>query len=89
MLCSYQTRRIRRSEHVAGKERGEMHGRFFLGGGEPETKSPLERTKHKWDDNVRMYLTVTGMKGVQWISIVQDGENRLCVVKTITNLRGP
>ena len=63
--------------------------KVFFGGGGPETKSPLERTKHKWDDNVRMYLTVTGMKGVQWISIIQDGENRLCVVKTITNLRGP
>jgi len=38
----------------------------------PEGKSPLERPRRRWEDNIRMDLHEVGCRGVDWIELVQD-----------------
>jgi hypothetical protein len=33
---------------------------------------PLGRPRHRWEDNIKMYLEVIGYGGVGWIHDVQD-----------------
>jgi hypothetical protein len=40
--------------------------------GKPEGKKPLSRPKHRWEDNIKMHLKVTGWVGMDWIYLVQD-----------------
>jgi hypothetical protein len=47
--------------------RGEMHTIF---GG----KRPLGRPRHRWEENITMYLKETGWNVVEWILLTQDGD---------------
>jgi hypothetical protein len=40
--------------------------------GNPEGRNPLERPEHRWQHNIKMYLTKIGMDGVDWINMAQD-----------------
>jgi hypothetical protein len=44
--------------------------RVFVG--RPKVKRPLERPRHRWDDNIKMDLKETGIDGVNWIWLAQD-----------------
>jgi len=57
--------------------------------GNPEGKCSLRKPQHKWENNVRMYLKVEGWESMEWIRVDQGGENRLCVARTVINLRVP
>jgi hypothetical protein len=35
----------------------------------PEGKRPLERPKHRWEDNIKMDLQEVGCWGVDWIEL--------------------
>jgi hypothetical protein len=35
--------------------------------GEPEGKRPLERPRHRWEDNIKMDLGEIGWGGIDWI----------------------
>jgi hypothetical protein len=37
----------------------------------PEGKRPLGRPRHRWEDNIKMYLKGIGYEGVNWIHVVQ------------------
>jgi len=37
----------------------------------PEGKRPLGRPRHRWEDNIKMYLKEIGYEGVNWIHVVQ------------------
>jgi hypothetical protein len=37
--------------------------------GNPEWKTPLGRTRRKWENNIRMHLKETGYEGVDWIHL--------------------
>jgi len=59
--------RMRWVGHVAhGVGRGEGFG------GEPEGKRPLGRPKHRWEDNMKIYLQEVGCGGMYWIEMAQD-----------------
>jgi hypothetical protein len=74
-------------EHVACMgEIGNAY-RFFVG--KPEGKRPLGRCKHKWDDNVRMYLREIGWKGVYWIHLAQERNQWRALANTVMNLGVP
>jgi hypothetical protein len=39
--------------------------------GKPEGR-PLERARHRWEDNIKMDLRGMGWGGMDWIDLVQD-----------------
>jgi len=57
-------RRVGARGTYGGKERG-IQG--FVG--EPEEKTPLGRTRRRWDDNITMDLQEVGCGGTGWIEL--------------------
>jgi hypothetical protein len=51
----------------------------------PEIKRPLGRLRHRWDDNIKMYLEGIGCEDVDWTHLAQDRVHWL-TVPTIMNL---
>jgi hypothetical protein len=47
-------RRMRWAGHVA--HMGEKRNAYRLSAGKPEGKTPLERPRQRWKDNIKMYL---------------------------------
>jgi len=45
---------------------------YYYFGGEPEGKRPLGRPKHRWEDNMKIYLQEVGCGGMYWIELTQD-----------------
>jgi hypothetical protein len=39
--------------------------------GKPKGKRPLERHRHRWDDNINMDLREKGINDVNWIQLAQ------------------
>jgi hypothetical protein len=44
--------------------------RFFVG--KPARKRPLARTRHRWEDNIKMDIRTIGWGGLDWSDLVQD-----------------
>jgi hypothetical protein len=40
--------------------------------GKPEGKRPLERSRRKWEDSIKMNLKEVGFGFMGWIDLVQD-----------------
>jgi hypothetical protein len=57
--------------------------------GKPEGKRPLGRQRRRWVDNIKMDLREIGWGGMDWIDLVQDGNQWGAVVSTVMNLRVP
>jgi hypothetical protein len=55
----------------------------------PERKKPLEMSRHRWEDNIRMDLTEIGWKDVDWMHLTQDRDQWLDILNTVMNLRVP
>jgi hypothetical protein len=49
-----KSRRLRRARHVACM--GERRGAYRALVGKPEGRRPLERPRHRWEDNIKMDL---------------------------------
>jgi hypothetical protein len=60
-----KSRRIRWAGHVAPM--GEGRGVYRVLVGKPEGKRPLGRSRHRWEDNIKMDLREIGIDGVNWI----------------------
>jgi hypothetical protein len=56
--------------------------------GKPEGYRPLGRTKHRWEDNIKMDLKEIRW-GVDWIDLAQDWERWRDLVNAVMNLRVP
>jgi hypothetical protein len=57
--------------------------------GKPEGKRPIERTRHKWVDNVNMDLRGIGWGGMDWIHLAQDRSQWRALVNMVINFRIP
>jgi hypothetical protein len=57
--------------------------------GEPEGKRPVERTRCRWMDNVKIDLGEIGWGGLDWIGLAQDWESQKALVKAAKNLWVP
>jgi hypothetical protein len=57
--------------------------------GKPEGKIPQGRLKHRWVDNIRIYLRKRGWDGIDWIDLVQDRDHWRALVNTVMNLWVP
>jgi hypothetical protein len=54
--------------------------------GRPKGKRPLGRPRHRWEDYVKLDLRETGIDGMNWIQLAQDGVQWWAFVKTVMNL---
>jgi hypothetical protein len=57
-----KSRRMGWAEHVA--RLGEERGVYRVLVGKPEGKRPLGKPRHRWEDNIRMYLQEVGCGGM-------------------------
>jgi hypothetical protein len=68
-----------------GEERG-VH-RVLVG--KPEGKRPLERPRHRWEDNIKMGVEEVGGGGGDWMELAQDRDRWRAFVSVVKNLRVP
>jgi hypothetical protein len=64
---------------------GEGRGVYRVSVGRPEGKRPLERPRHRWEDNIKMDLREIGIDG----TMAQDRVQWWAFVNTVMNLRVP
>jgi hypothetical protein len=51
---------------------GEIRPAYKILVGKSEGKRPLERTRHRREDNIKMDRKATGWNCVEWIHLAQD-----------------
>jgi hypothetical protein len=68
---------------------GERRGAYRALVGKPEGRRPLERPRHRWEDNIKMDLLEVGWEGADWIDLAQDRDRWRALVYTVMNLRVP
>jgi hypothetical protein len=76
---------MRWAEHVAWM--GEEKGMYRVLVGKPEGQRPLERPRHRWDDNIKMELQEVGCGVMDWIELAQGTYRWHAIVNVIMNLR--
>jgi hypothetical protein len=57
--------------------------------GKPEEKRPLERTRRKWEDNIKIDLKVIGRGSMDLIDLAQHRDQWRALVNRIMNFRLP
>jgi hypothetical protein len=57
--------------------------------GRPEGKRPLERPRHRWEDNIKLDLREMGIGGTKWIQLAQDRVQWRVCMNTVMNFRVP
>jgi hypothetical protein len=62
-----KSRRMWWAGHVA--RMGEGRGVYRVLVGRPEGKRPLGRSRHRWEDNIKMDLREIGIDGANWIQL--------------------
>ena len=62
---------------------------FKILAGKLTGKRPLGGPRHRWEDNIRMYLKEMGVNMRNWIDAVQDREYWRALVNVALNLRVP
>jgi hypothetical protein len=53
----------------------------------PEGKIPLGKRKHRWVNNIKMYLGEIGLGGMGWIALAQETDQWRPIVNMVMNLR--
>jgi len=82
-----KSRRMRWAGHVA--RMGERRGVYRVLVGKPEGRRSLGRTRHRWEDNIKMDLQVVGCGGMDWIELAQDRDRWKALVSTVMNIGVP
>jgi hypothetical protein len=78
-------RRIRWTGHVA--QMGWERGVYEILVEKPDGKSPLGRSRHRWEDNIKMDLQEVGCGGMGWIGLPQVRDRWRAVVNAVMNRR--
>jgi hypothetical protein len=52
-------------------------------------KRPLGRSRHRWEDNIRMYLQEVGNRCENWIGLAQDRDRWRALASVVRKLRVP
>jgi hypothetical protein len=79
--------RMRWAGHVA--RMGEKSNAYRILVGKSEVKRPLGRPRHRWVDNIKMYLSDIGWGGMDWIDLAQDRDRWRTLVNMVMNLQIP
>jgi hypothetical protein len=82
-----KSNRMRWAQHVACMEKGRGVYRVLFG--RPKGKRPLERPRHRWEDNIKMDLREIWIVGANWFWLAQDRVQWQAFVSTIMNLWAP
>ena len=82
-----KSRRLRLAEHVAKMEEGRSDLKILTG--KSTGKRPLERPRHRWEDNIRMDLEEIGFNAGNWVDSAQDRNYWRALVNATLNLRVP
>jgi hypothetical protein len=82
-----KSRRMRWVGHVALM--GDGRGVYRVWVGKPESKRPLGRHRHRWEDNIKVDRREIGIGGANWIWLAQDRVQWRAFVNTVMNLRVP
>jgi hypothetical protein len=65
-----KAKRMRLAGHVA--RMGEVRGAYNILVGRPEGRGTLGRSRHRWEDNIKMDLGEIGFGDVDWIHWAQN-----------------
>jgi hypothetical protein len=57
--------------------------------GKPEERDPLERPRHRWENNIKMDLYEVGWGGAYWIDMAHYRDRWRALVNAVMNLRVP
>jgi hypothetical protein len=57
--------------------------------GKPAGKRPMEKFRHRWEDNIKMYLQEVGCGVMDWIDLAQDIDSWRTLEDAVINLQGP
>jgi hypothetical protein len=87
IVRAIKARRMRWAGHVV--RMGEVRGAYNILVGRPEGRRPLGRPRHRWEDNIKMYLREIGFGDVDWIHWAQDRDRWQALVNTVVNLQVP
>jgi hypothetical protein len=82
-----KSRRMKWAGHVA--HMGEGRGAYRILVGRPKRKRPLGRPRCRWEDNIKLDLTETGIDGANWIWLAWDRVQCQAFVSVVMNLRVP
>jgi hypothetical protein len=66
---------------------GEGRGVYRVLVGKPEGKIPLGRPRRRWEDNINVDVSETGIDGTNWIQLAQNRVRWWDFVNTVMNLR--
>jgi len=80
-------RRMRWAGHVALM--GDRRGVYRVLVGKPDGKSPLGRSRRRWEDNTTMDRQVVGCGGMDWIEVAQDIDSWRALVNAVMNICVP
>jgi hypothetical protein len=68
---------------------GEERGVYRVLVGRPESKRPLGRPRHRWEDDIKLDLREIGINGANWIRQTQGRVQWRAFVNTAMNLPVP
>jgi hypothetical protein len=68
---------------------GEGRGVYRVLVGRPKGKTPLERPRRRWEDNIKMDVREIGIDGANWIRLARDRVQWQAFVNTVMNLWFP
>jgi len=60
---------------------------FGVSVGKPKCNRPLSRTRHRWEDPIKMGVKETGLEGMAWIKLAQDRASGWVLIKMVINLQ--
>jgi hypothetical protein len=53
--------------------------------GKPEGRKPLGRSRHRWEDNIKLDLREVGWGDIDWINLAQDRDRWRALVNAVMN----
>jgi hypothetical protein len=57
--------------------------------GKPEGKRPLDRSRCRWEDNIKMNLQKVIYGSMDWIDLAQDKDRWRALFNAVMNLQVP
>jgi len=57
--------------------------------GKPEGKRSLERSRSRWEDNIKVDLQEVGFGSMGWVELAQGRDSWRALVNVVLNLRVP
>jgi hypothetical protein len=82
-----KARRMSWAGHAA--HMGKLRGAYNILVGKPEGRRPLRRPRHRWKENIKIYLGEMGFGNVDLIHLAQDRDRWRALVNMVMNLQVP